>query len=195
MKRYIITAIIVALAISITGCNTKTQQADTQQKKQPNQQSTTDAPNSNGFRQGFARPDLIGEVSNINGRDVTLKLVEMPQFRGNGQDAQAQEDRQKPRPSQEPEQGRSRRSVERKYTGESKSIKIPEGVAITSMVMGEKGREIKNVDLKDIKAGDTLQVWYDKDNGAISRITLSNFGGGGNRNNNSKPGGNKASEQ
>jgi len=137
-----------------------------------------------GAQGQFSRPDLSGEVGSIKGNEITLKVIETPNFRqGNSQRnrSQGSDDRgngnqgnndrtQRQGSGFNGPQGQ-RRAVQ--YTGETKNITVPSGTSITVFTRGENGRESKAVELKDIKQGDILQVWYsDKDKGIISRITV-----------------------
>ncbi|MCR4430446.1 MAG: hypothetical protein NUV45_05420 [Tepidanaerobacteraceae bacterium] len=60
-----------------------------------------------------------------------------------------------------------------KYTGETKTIDIPDGVEITAMQRGDKGMEQKTISIGDIKVGDILRIWYsDESMTSISRISV-----------------------
>jgi hypothetical protein len=79
---------------------------------------------------------------------------------------------------------RQRRPLE--FTGETKTLTIPAGTSITTMVRGNQGRETKQLKVTDIKTDDILQIWYtDKSKGTISRISVQEYGLNGNGNSNS----------
>ncbi|HEX9060487.1 MAG TPA: hypothetical protein VF941_09930 [Clostridia bacterium] len=118
---------------------------------------------------------LMGEVTEIQDGSVTLKLVEMPQRGGNGGHV-----RPSPgagAPSGTPPQGQGHAQMSPKYTGETKTVKIPAGIPVTMVTRGQSGMETKNIEIKDIKAGDMLQVWFsDADKTVVSKVSVSNFG-------------------
>lgn len=63
------------------------------------------------------------------------------------------------------------------YTGETKTITIPEGMSVTRTVMGENGREVRDIKLEELKQGDILQVWYsEEDSNVISRVSAGDLG-------------------
>jgi hypothetical protein len=171
MKKIILIISMFIILVSLTGCGSKANEED-------GATSINDSINAIGEnplpRQGqFERADLIGEVSEVNGREITLKLIQMPQFqgrRGEGQNGAGRPERAD-RPQGE---GRTERVIN--YTGESKIITIPENVDITSFNRGENGPGAIKIDIKDIKAGDMLQIWYsEEDENVITRISLGSF--------------------
>ncbi len=162
------------------------------------------AENGNQFDSGkqgqFARADLMGEVDSIKDNQVTIKLIEMPQFNrnrgqgnnnGNNNDnnnnndnstyngnRQGNQNNVQSNNGQRPS-GNQNRSRSRNYTGETKTITINSDIPLTTMTMGDNGPEQKDIKVKDIKKGDMLQIWYaDKNKGTISRISVGGFGGG-----------------
>lgn len=67
--------------------------------------------------------------------------------------------------------------MELTYTGETKTITIPEGVSITKMSRGDNGAQQTELAITDIKAGDIMQVWFsDEANSVVERVSISNFG-------------------
>lgn len=120
---------------------------------------------NNNQKGNFAKADVMGEIDSISGSKLTIKVMEQPQFNRN--DAQGQ-DRQGG--TGQP-QGKTPG-----FTGETKTITIPAGTLITTIVRSESGRETKNIELKDITKGNMIQVWYsDKAKGIISRVSISSF--------------------
>lgn len=150
----------------------------------------------------FQRPDAMGEVVSVSGNDISLKLLKMPQGMGNGQrhngqngngqgapkDQQGnpgQGDKQNPpdnqgQGDQQNRQGqgggpRNRQggNFQREYTGETQTITVPSGVSIEENTFSNGKRETKNIEVKDLKQGDILQVRYaDKDKKTISKIQV-----------------------
>ena len=63
--------------------------------------------------------------------------------------------------------------MEVKYTGETKSITISDGVSITTLSKGENGGTEKTIAVKDIKVGDRLDISYsDSNKTTISKINV-----------------------
>jgi len=62
------------------------------------------------------------------------------------------------------------------YTGETKTITVPEGVSITAMggrPGNDNGSEKSDLKVSDLAKGNVLQIWYsEEDKDTISRITV-----------------------
>lgn len=170
-----ILALIVTLAIGITGCGSNTKTSDN---------NTGTASTSTGRRSQHAGANLMGEVTSVNGNQITFKVAEMPNFtQGNRQQNGSQGNNTQGTTAQgntaqggnrTPGQNSSRpQQGGLKYTGESKTITVPDGVSITAAVRGNNGAERKTLETKDLKQGDILQIWYsDTDKQTVSRITV-----------------------
>lgn len=239
MNRAISLLIVLAyMGLMLTGCGAKNGSNDNIQ----NAANQTDNYNSmpeqgDGYNQrgpgrmgGFMRADLTGEVDSVSGKEITLKVIEMPNFEGRPDQRmgmrqqegmeqegteQGKENREnfslQPRdgdgrrqrlvpkigvndgngetgqqPPQEDNQGRRRFAGGEgsmppqwtpNYTGETKTITLPEGVSVTKTVMGENGMEVVDIKLEELKQGDILQIWYsEEDSSVISRVSVGNFG-------------------
>ncbi len=125
---------------------------------------------------GNERTGLTGEVASVSGNSIVIKLTEMPQRNGEERKGQPPADGEKPAVQQEGqksgEQG-ERPQPAVKYTGETKTITVASGISITAMGRGEKGAEPTKLEVKDIKVGDMISVWYsDQAAGTISRISV-----------------------
>lgn len=177
--KVIIISLLLAAAVGLSGCGSNAQEA-------VKQKTGADA---QGERRGqMARADLVGEVTSVTGSDVVVKVIEMPDFgqntpqgndaansgqdksqnRKNGSNGEGQNERQGRGQEQGPGPGR-----EVKYTGESKTLTIPAGTAITTFDREQNGRQVKNIEVKDIKQGDTIQIWYsDKEKETIEKISV-----------------------
>lgn len=187
MKRTAATlAILLALSLTVAGCGTKKQKETSKTQNQKTEQTSTQKQSQ------FSRPDMMGEIVSVQGNEITLKEIDTSQQRGNrapgqrdgnqppqpqqGQDKQGGQPQPTPQvqPGQPGPNGQEpRRQREVQYTGETKKITIPEGVSVTEMTRGQNGVEQKVVETKDLKAGDTLSIWYsDKEKGTISRISV-----------------------
>jgi len=190
----------IAVMVFFGGCsskNTATNKADVSGQEKDSKSTATQQGN-------VGKVDLIGEVTKVNGSEITVKVIEMPQFPGdfrngdgqqgqrpnrernqgenqgdqNGQNSQTDEQRKQRGDGQ---QGQPRGNMERKYTGENKTIKIPDDIKVTTNKRGDDGkREQVNVAVSEIKEGNIITVWYsDKEKGTISRINLNTFTGRG----------------
>ncbi|WP_411681189.1 hypothetical protein [Clostridium thailandense] len=202
MKKILsIITILTVLTFAFTGCGNKSQSSSTQST------STTESSNSKTNTQSSnaskKTPDLSGEVTAISGTEITLKLIEVPTAGGDknatstdGQnkdqstttDGQSK-DKTPPADGQNkdktpPTEGQKPK-MEIKYTGETKTLKLADGVSITTMVKNEQsgaqqsgthqGGTEKTLAVKDIKVGDRLNVWYtDSNKTTISKVSVLN---------------------
>lgn len=178
MKKILsLVATSVILMSLFTGCGSKSASTQT---------STTTQSSTTTNDQNKKMPGLAGEVTAINGTQVTLKLIELPTMpadkNGKSKDGQStdsstkqdtnqgtQQDGQKPTSDKTGEKPK----MEVKYTGETKSITIPDGVSITTLSKGENGGTEKTITVKDIKVGDRLDISYsDSNKTTISKINV-----------------------
>jgi hypothetical protein len=118
-----------------------------------------------GQQGNFNRPDITGQVASISGSTLVINLMEQTQRnKDSGKRQQS--------PSGTPQPKRDNPT----FTGETKTVTIPAGMSITTVLRPEEAKESKNIELKDIKVGDMIQVWYsDKEKGTISRVSISSF--------------------
>lgn len=158
------------------------------------QGSGQNSPGQNGG-QPQSQPEmanLSGEVDTIAGTEVTLKLIEgfggrrgngeQPN-RGAGQPGEQQDSANQGTPPQPSGQngpanrGTAPQQRELNYTGETKTITVPEGTPITTVTRGTEGMTTKEMELKDLKQGMILQVWYeDQEKGIIAKINVMSTG-------------------
>lgn len=169
MKRRLFTAIISILMIFVfAGCSNS-----------GNSNSNQSAPNGN--RAGFQKPDVYGEVSAINGNQVTLKLMNIPnrpkgQVRGSGTGNMGTSGTA-PAPGNNNGngnrgQGQGGMMRQRSYTGEEKTITIPNGVQMTTMTRGTNGMQQSSITMDQITTGSTLSIYYDSDGKTIKSIRV-----------------------
>ncbi len=151
--------------------------------------------NRNGSINGFGKPDVYGEVSEIDGNKVTLKLMQIPtmgsqngQNRGNGQNGSSDQNANN---GQNTDNGQNNSNGQntnggrgawrgggpggmraRQYTGEEKTITIPDGTALVTITRGQNGMAENNITLKDITVGSTLSVFYKEDGKTIDKIRV-----------------------
>lgn len=235
MNRVISILIVLAfMGLMMTGCGEKTGSNDNGHNavnqidnfnSRPSEQGDGNNRRGPGRMGGFTRADLTGEVVTVSGKEISLKVIEMPDFGGRPDQRPGMRQQEGTEPGKEnssndsfqlregeggrqrlvpkigindgngetgqrPPQGDNpgrRRFAEGEgnmppqwtpnYTGETKTITIPEGVSVTKTVMGENGMEVVDIKLEELKQGDILQVWYsEEDNSVISRVSVGNFG-------------------
>lgn len=219
MKKTIsLIAISLLTATLLFGCKAKTvdnQNANSNQNSTA--QSNQNGGNSNGRGQ-FQRADLSGQVVSVKGTQVTIKIIKQPTFgqqggnnsnnnsgnnstsnnnnsNNNNNNSSGNTNNTNGNNGNGGSQGqKQRRQLE--FTGETKTLTIPDGTAITTTVRGNQGRETKQLKVTDIKADDILQIWYtDKDKGTISKISVQAYGLNGNSNNNGTNNSNSSNNQ
>lgn len=213
---------IIALSIlllSVTACSSNTttssndpasQSAITTENSAPDQ-ADGNKPWGEGASDQMQgeRADLTGEVSEISGNKVTLKVIEMPTFnrnntrsqgspgKSNGETPKSTENdnganakrnnshnvsnnsNTAPNSDQPLGDGQPRQRAQQ-YTGETKTITIPDGVTISSMSRKNDGNDSKALSISDIKQGNILQIWYsDEAKEVISKVSVMEamFGG------------------
>jgi len=187
----LVTTSVILMSL-FTGCGSQNNSTSSQTSS-----TTTQSSSSTTSNQTKKVPDLAGEVTAISGSQVTLKLIELPTMNSDknskSQDGQStnssassstqstQQDGQKTignppsdqsgqKPSGQPSE---RPKMEVKYTGETKTITIADGVSITTFSKGENGGTEKTITVKDIKVGDRLDISYsDSNKTTISKISV-----------------------
>lgn len=196
MKKILTLVATSAILMSLfTGCGSQNKTTSTQ----TNGTTTTQSSSSSTNNQNKKMPDLAGEVTAISGSQITLKLIELPTMNSNkdgstqgsqsansstnSSNQNSQQSGQKPDGNPPSDQGGQKPSgdqangqkpkMEVKYTGETKTITISDGVSITSHSMGQNGGSEKTIAVKDIKVGDRLDISYsDSNKTTISKISV-----------------------
>lgn len=187
MKKILTLVATSAILMSLfTGCGSQTKTTTTQSSTSTTTQSSSSS-SATTDSQNKKMPDLAGEVTAINGSQVTLKLIELPTVNSdkngttqNGQSSSSnsssqnsQQSGQKPDGNPPSDQSGQKPKMEVKYTGETKSITIADGVSITSHTMDQNGGTEKTLAVKDIKVGDRLDISYsDSNKTTISKISV-----------------------
>ncbi|TCP31767.1 hypothetical protein EV207_102260 [Scopulibacillus darangshiensis] len=116
------------------------------------------------------KPDLYGEISEVVGNEITLKLIEQPKRNGqNGED--------KKRSGGGKRGGGDKREV--KYTGKKKTIVIPTGTPLVTMTREDKKMQESEISLNELTVGSTLSVYYQKDGKTIEKIRVKKPRAGG----------------
>lgn len=173
MKKIIYTLAGVVLTTTLmVGCGTNVNK-DTQSNQAAQSASTDDGANK---QKNFQKADLEGEVANINGSKITLKVIKTPEkpAGSNQKNTSKSDDKtnsQKDSNDKQAANGQQNRQIE--YTGETKDITIGDGIQIKTMNRGQQGSQSKDLAISDIKVGDILQITYsNKENETISSINV-----------------------
>ncbi|MFX3623488.1 MAG: hypothetical protein ACE3JP_05435 [Ectobacillus sp.] len=118
--------------------------------------------------------DLYGEVSEIIGNEVTLRLIEKPEKParngendGNGGGRGGAGGR-----GGDGASGGGGAMRERKYTGEEKTFVIPVGAPLVTVTRGESGMEESKISLNEVTPGSILSVYYEEDGKTIEEIRV-----------------------
>ncbi|MDQ0199434.1 hypothetical protein [Neobacillus ginsengisoli] len=185
-KRIFTTLVSILMIFVIAGCS------NSQDSSQTATASNTNGNGANANRNGFQKPDVYGEVSAINGNKVTLKLLEMPQMSrrngqnggnsggsgsgnngGNGTGNSGGNGSGNGGYTGRGNGGSGRGGMRvKKYTGEEKTIVIPDGVTLTTMTRGQNGMTQSNLSLNEVTTGSTLSIYYDTDGKTIKSIRV-----------------------
>lgn len=129
----------------------------------------------------FERPDLSGEITEVNGNEVTLKIIEQPQRNnGNGGNPQGNnqnnQDNQEKQGDQDNNQGNPGGTggmrPEISYTGEVKTITIPADASLVAMTRGANGMSETAVNMSELTAGVRLSIYYKEDGKTISKVSV-----------------------
>jgi hypothetical protein len=180
-KKRFLTFLVSALMIFvIAGCSN----ANASDQTSTNSNGNGNGNAGKGNKNGFQKPDVYGEISAIDGNKVTLKLMEIPQMShrngqnkgngsgngpGNGSGSGWNNGNGNGNGNGGPGSGGMRA---KKYTGEEKTIEIPDGVSLVTMTRGANGMTQSNLNLSDLTTGDTLSIYYNSDGKTIDKIRV-----------------------
>ena len=178
------------MILTIVGCSS----AAASEEKTTTEESSSKESNKNSTDLGEI--DVYGEVSEVIGNEVTLKLLEIPDMsamnreKGTGGDKTG-EKAEGSAPAGDTTSGAEAGATtgtpggggmrEKNYTGEEKTIVIPVGTPIVSMTRGEDGMVESEISLNELTSGNTLSIYYQEDGKTIEKITIRKprTGGGG----------------
>jgi hypothetical protein len=178
------------MILTIVGCSSA---AASEEQTATNESASKEA---NTSSTDLGEIDIYGEVSEIIGNEVTLKLLEIPDMsamnreKGTG-GVQAGGKAEGSAPAGETTGGAAGGTTagtpgaggmrEKNYTGEEKTIVIPVGTPIVSMTRGEEGMVESEISLNELTSGSTLSIYYQEDGKTIEKITIRKprTGGGG----------------
>ena len=101
----------------------------------------------------FIRPNVMGEIESISKNEIVLKVIKfnMPNSYKSSVEAEFK--------------------VE--YTNEKKNISINSDTKIYKNNVDEKGIQLSEIDISDLKVGNILSLTYKEDKSTIDKIVLS----------------------
>lgn len=163
------------MILTIVGCSSTA----ASEEKTTTEESTSNEANKNSTDLG--EMDVYGEVSEVIGNEVTLKLLEIPDMaamnREKGTNGAPPTDRNTEggaatggTATDGTAAGKGMR--EKQYTGEEKTIIIPVGTPIVSMTRGEEGMVETEIGMTELTSGNTLSIYYQEDGKTIEKITI-----------------------
>jgi hypothetical protein len=170
------------MILTIVGCSSA---AASEEQTTTTEESTSKKASTNSTDLGEI--DVYGEVSEVIGNEVTLKLLEIPdmsamtrekgtgsnQTGGNAQGSAAAGDTTGGAAAgATPGATGGGGMREKQYTGEEKTIVIPVGTPIVSMTRGEEGMVESEISLNELTSGNTLSIYYQEDGKTIEKITI-----------------------
>jgi hypothetical protein len=177
------------MILTIVGCSS----ADASGEQTTTEESASKEANTNSTDLGEI--DVYGEVSEVIGNEVTLKLLEIPDMtamnREKGTGGDTGDKTEGSAPAGDTTSGAAAGATtgtpggggmrEKNYTGEEKTIVIPVGTSIVSMTRGEEGMVESEISLNELTSGSTLSIYYQEDGKTIEKITIRKprTGGGG----------------
>jgi hypothetical protein len=179
------------MILTIVGCSSA---AASEEQTTAAEEGTSKEANTKSIDLGEI--DVNGEVSEVIGNEVTLKLLEIPDMsvmnreKGTGGDKTGDK-AEGSAPTGDTTSGAAAGAItgtpggggmrEKNYTGEEKTIVIPVGTPIVSMTRGEEGMVESEIGLNELTSGSTLSIYYQEDGKTIEKITIRKprTGGGG----------------
>ncbi|PAE37167.1 hypothetical protein CHI06_20825 [Bacillus sp. 7884-1] len=179
------------MILTIVGCSSA---AASEEQTTAAEEGTSKGANTKSI--DLVEIDVYGEVSEIIGNEVTLKLLEIPDMsamnreKGTGGDKTGDK-AEGSAPAGDTNSGAAAGAItgnpggggmrEKNYTGEEKTIVIPVGMPIVSMTRGEEGMVESEISLNELTSGSTLSIYYQEDGKTIEKITIRKprTGGGG----------------
>jgi len=169
------------MIFAIVGCSN----AASSEEQTTTEQTTSKAGSTTAAN--FEEADVYGEVSEVIGNEVTLKLLEKPKMpTQNGEKGTARPDgTDKAAGSADTGTGANTDAGaagsgaaggggmrEKNYTGEEKTIVIPVGTPIVSMTRGDNGMEETEISINELVSGSTLSIYYQEDGKTIEKVSI-----------------------
>jgi hypothetical protein len=179
------------MILTIVGCSSA---AASEEQTTAAEEGTSKESNTKSIDLGEI--DLYGEVSEVIGNEVTMKLLEIPDMSAMNREKGTVGDKTGDKaegsaPAGDTTSGAAAGATtgtpsgggmrEKNYTGEEKTIVIPVGTPIVSMTRGEEGMVESEISLNELTSGSTLSIYYQEDGKTIEKITIRKprTGGGG----------------
>lgn len=164
MKRLLAALVSISMIFIFTGCS------NTGQASGPS--------NGSGNKMAYQKPNVYGEVAAIKGNKVTLKLLKIPQFTGrypqrtqNGNGTGMRQGGGNSNGGGKGGFGMGRQRA-KQYTGEVKTIEIPNGVTLTTMLRGQNGMTQLNISLNQVTTGSVMSIYDNSDGKTIKSIRV-----------------------
>ena len=101
----------------------------------------------------FVKPDVMGEIESISSGQIILKVIKFNMPNSNKNDAKGE--------------------FKIEYTNEKKSISISNDTKIFKNNTKEKGMQMSEIGISNLKVGDILSLTYKQDKSTIDKIVLS----------------------
>lgn len=183
MKRRLIICLLLCLTglLVVAGCSKKNDAQSSPATGTSNQanSSTSSGQNANsGQSNQRQKPDIFGQVKSVSGSDITIALAQMPQ-RNQNQSGQNQQNQSSNQPSGNNKGQGQKGNWTLQLTGESKTVTIPEGTKIYGGGGPGPGAQNqgqsqgpKEITLNDIKAGDTISVYYTTGTTTVDHVSV-----------------------
>jgi hypothetical protein len=179
LKRFINILASILIVSSIVGCSNST----SSEEKTTTDQSTDNKASANSNTKAFEKPDLYGEVSEVIGNEVTLKLLKMPEMpaqngqKGGTNAGNVDDKGSNVAPNDANADGSGGTGTgggmrQKEYTGEEKTMVIPVGTSLVTTTRSETGMTESEISLNELKSGYTLSVYYKKDGKTIEKISV-----------------------
>lgn len=172
-KRYfiILSVLLISVFTIFAGCSKTAGSA------------STSSQDSNS--KSYERPGLTGQVTDITGNDITIKVIKMPTFKAGSRPSGSG------RGSYSGGNWSSRGGGSRggasgfshsgarglQFTGKTQDVVIPVGVNIVEMSRGQGGASEATVSLSSIQKGSIISFYYASDGKTIDKVSISNFSG------------------
>lgn len=185
IKAFLFTSLISGVLL-LSACGSNPQSAGS---NDPNASSPSPSAVSGSQRGNFAAPDVYGEVKSVNGNDISVALLEMPQrpqrnnTQGSGDSTAPQGS--KPQGTRPSGTGNGQRqgggmNAPKKYTGATQTVTVAADTQISTFERGSGNGNgngnnrptQKDIKVSDIKAGSIIQVWYKSGTKEIQRIMV-----------------------
>jgi hypothetical protein len=183
-NRFLLSLASFMIISSMVGCSNAA--SSEEQAKTTTEESTNK--DANAKTMSMEEVDVYGEISEVIGNEVKLKLLKKPEMPTNGQNPQNGEKGENGTgtPPTDGAVGSGERPTgggmrEKQYTGEEKTIIIPVGTPLMTTTRGDNGIVESEISLNELTSGSTMSIMYKEDGKTIEKINIRKprTGGGG----------------